>query len=275
MSNSAPDKVLDARTLQWLRGRLQLACDASETIEILRRQGWSENAIIGGFEAVRPRGNALTNGAMQSPPLIQRAPPELHRIETTQFDAYTLDDFLSAKECTQLIALIDHHLKPSALEGAGAYREFRNSSTAYLGDLRSPAAVALDTKICKTLGIRAEYSEGIQAQRYDVGQQFKPHFDAFEPGSDAYKRLASMRGNRTWTFMVYLNEGMEGGATRFTEIDHAVAPKAGMALLWNNLRADGSPNLATRHCGEPVTAGHKIIITKWFRVLGDGPVFYE
>ncbi|MCM3879872.1 MAG: hypothetical protein ND807_07175, partial [Vicinamibacterales bacterium] len=73
MSNSAPNKALDAHALQWLRGRLQLACDVSETIAILRRQGWSENAIIGGFEAVRPRGNALANGAMQSPPLIRRA----------------------------------------------------------------------------------------------------------------------------------------------------------------------------------------------------------
>jgi hypothetical protein len=27
------------------------------------------------------------------------------------------------------------------------------------------------------------------------------------------------------------------------------------------------------HCGEPVSRGHKIIITKWFRVHGDGPVF--
>ena len=54
--------------------------------------------------------------------------------------------------------------------------------------------------------------------------------------------------------MVYLNEGMEGGATRFTEIDYAVQPKTGMALFWNNLNADGSPNPATMHCGEPVTA---------------------
>ena len=30
----------------------------------------------------------------------------------------------------------------------------------------------------------------------------------------------------------------------------------------------------TMHCGEPVTRGHKIIITKWFRVHGDGPVFH-
>jgi prolyl 4-hydroxylase len=84
-----------------------------------------------------------------------------------------------------------------------------------------------------------------------------------------------VRGNRTWTFMVYLNEGMSGGATRFTEIGATFQPKVGLALLWNNLNPDGTPNPATKHCGEPVTSGHKVIVTKWFRVHGDGPVFHE
>lgn len=47
-----------------------------------------------------------------------------------------------------------------------------------------------------------------------------------------------------------------------------------MALLWNNLHPDGTANPATRHCGEPVIRGTKNIITKWFRLRGDGPVFY-
>jgi prolyl 4-hydroxylase len=48
-----------------------------------------------------------------------------------------------------------------------------------------------------------------------------------------------------------------------------------MALIWNNLNPDGTPNFATRHCGEAVTRGQKVIITKWFRVLGEGPVFLD
>jgi prolyl 4-hydroxylase len=119
------------------------------------------------------------------------------------------------------------------------------------------------------------YSEGIQAQRYDVGQQFKPHWDYFEPGTKEYLRFAGTRGNRTWTFMVYLNEGMEGGGTRFTELGHTFQPKTGLAVLWNNLKSDGTPNTFTKHSGEPVLSGHKIIITKWFRAIGEGPVFHE
>jgi len=265
---------LDERALEWLRKRLDLGCDMAEPVETLRKGGYSDEAILAGIEAIRPRGNALADGA-PSPPLIRRKPSTLHKIDNPHFELYTLENFLSAKECARLIALISHHLRPSTLSYGFSDKSFRTSQTADLCHLRSPAALEIDAKICKTLGVRAEYSEGIQAQRYDVGQEFKPHWDYFEPDTDIYRRLAGLRGNRTWTFMVYLNDGMEGGATRFTTINHAVAPKAGLALLWNNLNADGSPNKHTMHCGEPVTQGHKIIITKWFRVHGDGPVFHE
>jgi prolyl 4-hydroxylase len=38
-----------------------------------------------------------------------------------------------------------------------------------------------------------------------------------------------------------------------------------MAVIWNNLYPDGTPNPDTLHQGMPVKAGHKAIITKWFR----------
>jgi len=269
-------RTLDAQALAWLRERLLLGADMTRTVARLRELGFSDDGIIAGFEAVRPRGNALADGAMQSLPLIRRAPPSLRRLENPHVDLFTLDDFLNARECARLTALVAHHLKPSSIAAVDdRERQLRSSTTAYLGHLRSPVATAIDAKICRTLGIRAAYSEGIQAQRYDVGQEFKPHWDAFEPGSDALRRFGGVRGNRTWTFMVYLNEDMEGGATRFTELDIVVRPKTGMALLWNNLNTDGTPNLATKHCGEVLTRGHKVIITKWFRVHGDGPVFDE
>ena len=268
------DVPVSAHNLKWLREQMLMACDMSQSVETLRKQGYSDPAILDAFEAVRPRGNALAEGS-RPPPLIRRMPKNLHRVDNANLELYTLDDFLSQKECARLVALIDHHLHPSTLSYPSDDKAFRTSQSSYLCHLKSPVAVHIDEKICKTLGIRVEYSEGIQAQRYDVGQQFKPHWDYFTPDTDAYRRLAGVRGNRTWTFMVYLNEVLEGGATRFTKIDHAVTPKVGMAVLWNNLNADGSTNEFTMHCGEPVVRGHKIIITKWFRIHGNGPVFHE
>jgi prolyl 4-hydroxylase len=259
--------------LAWLRDAVRIGSDVAEVMTTMRKQGFSDEVILAAFEVVGPTGDALEQGVM-TPPLMQRAPAKLRRIDTDKLDLYTLEDALSANDCARLIGLIDHHLRPSNLAYPSDDKAFRTSQTADLCYLKSPVAIGIDTKICKTLGIRPEYSEGIQAQRYDVGQQFKAHWDYYEPGTHVYQRFAAVRGNRTWTFMIYLNEDMDGGATRFTEIDFAVQPKTGMAVIWNNLNADGTVNPATKHCGEPVTRGCKIIITKWFRELGDGPLFY-
>lgn len=271
-----PEAQVGPQLLDWLRTQMAIACDLSESVEHLRKLGFSDRAILVAFETVRPRGDAIAAGG-NLPPLVRRAPPALRKFSSRghAVDIYTLDDFMSPNECAKLKALIGHHLRPSTLSHDPKDDSFRTSQTADLCNLKSPVSIAIDAKICRTLGIRAEYSEGIQAQRYDVGQQFKPHWDFFIPDSDVYRRVCGVRGNRTWTFMVYLNDVEAGGATRFTRLDHAVQPKAGMALFWNNLNLDGSINEATMHCGEPVVRGHKVIITKWFRVHGHGPLFHE
>jgi len=267
--------MLDARWHDWLRDNMKLGCDLLELMNTLRQAGFSDDAIAAGLDAVRPTGDAFSEGVMETPPLIRRNPPNLKRFDHPEVELYTLENFLSRKESEKLVALIGHHLRPSTVSYDNGDRYFRTSQTSHLSHLKSPAALGIDDKICKTLGIRVGYSEGIQAQRYDVGQQFKPHWDYFEPGTKEYLRFAGTRGNRTWTFMVYLNEGMEGGGTRFTELGHTFMPKTGLAVLWNNLKPDGTPNTFTKHSGEPVLSGHKIIITKWFRAIGEGPVFHD
>ena len=267
-------RPLDDRLLDFLRGKIRQAFDLHQAIAMARQAGYSDAAITDAIDRVRPVGTSFVDGKIPAPPLVRRAPANLRNLGAPRLDLHALDGFLTPTECADLIALIGGHLEPSMLSH-GDDPHFRVSHSALLCFLDSPLADAIDAKICRTLGISAEYSEGIQAQRYDVGGQFKPHFDFFGAGSDEHRSACSVRGNRTWTFMVYLNEDFDGGATRFTEIDCVVRPKTGMALFWNNLKADGLPNENTLHAGEPVTSGHKIIITKWFRVHGDGPVFHE
>ncbi len=271
---SQPPKRIDERTIASLRRWMQLGGDMSVPVLDLLKNGYGESDVLAALESIRPRGDALAQGEMNFPPLVKRAPAQLRRLDAP-FPLYTLDEFLPPEKCAEVIEFSRPHMKPSTLTRSNYDAEFRTSTTANLYEIDDPRARAVDDLVCRTLGIRESYSEGIQAQRYEVGQQFKPHLDCFQPGSHTYQRYAGMRGNRTWTFMVYLNDGMEGGGTRFTAVDVVVRPRAGMALFWNNLLADGSPNKDTVHCGEPVTRGYKVIITKWFRVHGDGAVFHE
>lgn len=268
------ERALDAEWQGWLKENLQRGCSRPELVQILRSHGFSLSSIRQHMGEEFPL-DTPPQDVRRPPSLVRNPPPRLHKVETEELDLYTLDDFLSVRECDRLVALINHHLRPSTVTIPCTDKQFRTSQTCDLGLLRSPVAVDCDQKISRTLGIRLPYSEGIQAQRYDVGQQFKAHTDYFQPGTGEYSKYADERGNRTWTFMVYLNEGMEGGGTKFFAIDRTFVPKKGQAVIWNNLNPDGTPNAGTLHSGEPVLSGHKIIITKWFRELGAGPMFYD
>ena len=122
----------------------------------------------------------------------------------------------------------------------------------------------LNRRICAALNANPGYAEPSQGQYYEVGQEFKAHTDYFE--TYELERFSSATwGQRSWTFMVYLNEPQAGGETRFVDAGLLFRPKLGQALIWNNLLPDGQPNPHTLHQGVPVTSGAKAIITKWFR----------
>ena len=72
-------------------------------------------------------------------------------------------------------------------------------------------------------------------------------------------------GQRTYTFMCYLNDVEEGGETNFIALNKKFKPKQGMAVIWNNLYKNGIPNPKTLHEALPPVSGDKYVITKWFR----------
>jgi prolyl 4-hydroxylase len=271
------ERAFDSATRQWLKDNLARGCNRRELLDILLAQGHSLETIRTQMGPAFPLDTERSTAPLEPPPLIRRAPPNLKRFDSDQIELYSLEGFMSEKDCDRLVALCNHHLIPSKVAESShvVNKDFRSSKTCELSLLRSPVATSINDKICRTLGISMEYSEGVQAQRYDVGEQFRAHHDFFAPGSASYAHNGGDAGNRTWTFMVYLNEGMEGGGTKFHELNHVFQPKKGMAVLWNNLHADRTPNKATLHSGEPVIAGHKIIITKWFREHGPGPMFLK
>lgn len=176
-----------------------------------------------------------------------------------------IDNFIDQAQCDELIQLAKTRLRPSEIVAKTGYEGFRTSTTCDLPHLNHPAADAIDKQIITCLGLDAGHDETIQAQHYALGQQFKAHTDYFQPGSDEYKTYCQGWGQRTWTFMVYLNEGCQGGETEFVHLGLSFTPKTGTALVWNNLTPEGEVNPNTLHQSHPVTAGEKVVITKWFR----------
>ena len=165
-----------------------------------------------------------------------------------------------------MIDKIDRDARPSTLLASTDDTEFRTSSSTDF-DRFEPAIEKIEDKITAFMGISKECGETIQGQRYEVGQQFKPHKDWFHENQKYWQNEKSQGGQRIWTAMVFLNDTQVGGATRFKRLGKMFHAEKGKLLCWNNLTADGLPNEWALHQGMKVRKGVKYIITKWFREM--------
>ena len=190
--------------------------------------------------------------------------PGVQKVPSPRLDLFIRKNFLAPDECAALVALIDARRRPSTLADDSGDGLFRTSETCDL-DSREAAVAAVEAKIAAFTGLDPRHGEPVQGQRYAEGQEFKAHTDYFEPEGGDFARYCAVSGQRTWTVMIYLNEPAAGGATRFKTIAKTVQPETGKLLAWNNLRADGRPNVNTLHHGMKVRRGTKYIITKWYR----------
>jgi prolyl 4-hydroxylase len=101
-----------------------------------------------------------------------------------------------------------------------------------------------------------------QLAKYEVGQQYKPHFDYFNfPG------YPQQNPDRIATVILYLNDDFADGGTAFPELELIVKPKAGYFLYFRY--PPGESAKLTLHAGLPVSAGEKRIATLWIRAKAD------
>ena len=188
----------------------------------------------------------------------------VQRVPTAKAEIFQARRFLAPDLCAALIAMIETDRRPSTLADDNGDPTFRTSETCDLS-AENPHVQALEARFAELAGLDPAYGEPIQGQRYAVGQEFKPHTDYFAPDGADYARFCSLSGQRTWTFMIYLNDVAAGGATRFRQLDKLFQPEAGKLLFWNNRLPTGAVNPATLHHGMKVRRGVKYVITKWYR----------
>lgn len=190
--------------------------------------------------------------------------PGVYKVESDKAELFAVGDFLTKGECERLCMMIDLIAKPSALHEESYESGFR---TSYSGDLdpHNSFVKAISRRIDDLLGVDPIIGEAVQGQRYLPGQQFKPHHDWFHTSERYWPMERKRGGQRSWTAMAYLNNVIEGGSTHFVNLNVDIEPKAGVLLVWNNARPDGSPNPDTLHAGTPVIKGTKYVITKWYR----------
>jgi prolyl 4-hydroxylase len=153
-------------------------------------------------------------------------------MKTTNYGAgvFTIDDYLTSAECAHYIergekigfeeSVVQFH------DGPRVWKEHRNNNRVIFDD--ASLAALLFEKACQSLPQTLDdwrltgFNERLRYYRYGPGEYFKWHKDG------TYARAENEES--FLTFMIYLNDGYEGGDTEFKF--EKIKPRAGMALVF-------------------------------------------
>lgn len=120
-------------------------------------------------------------------------------------------------------------------------------------------------RIAETVGVPVLHLERCSIFRYEPGQRFTQHADYLDPTRPRFAQEIATLGQRTLTFLVYLNEGFEGGETTFLAVGRKFKGAAGDAVFFHNVNESGAPDPFTLHEGSPPTSGRKWLLSQFIR----------
>ena len=169
-------------------------------------------------------------------------------------------NLLQKSLCDDIIKLASQRLEIAQTVGE-QIDGYRTAEYCWLGDISSPALEWIQEFVSNVIGYPIENQEDIHIVKYKVGGEYKIHHDFFE---ETDKENLSRGGNRTHSFLIYLNDDFEGGETEFPRLDLKIKPKTGSGLCWVN-KTDGINFEESEHAGLPVTKGEKWILIIWNR----------
>jgi hypothetical protein len=123
----------------------------------------------------------------------------------------------------------------------------------------------VQARMSVSCGQPMSHMEAATVLHYAVGETIGNHYDFVDPAEPGYAEEIARRGHRVVTFLVYLNEGYEGGETVFPKLGVSHPGQRGEGLLFVNTLADGQPDLRTLHNGQPPTRGEKWLFSQFIR----------
>ncbi|CAI9777508.1 unnamed protein product [Fraxinus pennsylvanica] len=191
-------------------------------------------------------------------------------------------NFASAKECKSVIEIAKTRLEPSSLalregETAENTKGIRTSSGMFISASEDKTGILyqIEEKIAKATMIHRTHGEAFNVLRYEIGQRYHSHYDAFNPAE-----YGPQKSQRIASFLLYLSDVEEGGETMFplenglnmdATYDYRkcmgmkVKPRQGDGLLFYSLFPNGTIDPTSLHGSCPVIKGEKWVATKWIR----------
>jgi len=203
-----------------------------------------------------------------APEQLLRAPPGRKLSDAPRVVAYA--GFATPAECRWIIERAKVRLQPAQVfseEGIGQSYNLARDNSAVSFKLSDVDVVMelLRARIAVATRLPVPLFEPSQILHYSVGEQFRPHHDFLDPGIPGYEDHLRTFGQRIATFLVYLNDGYEGGETVFPKICLSYRGNTGDALFFTNVDRTGRGDPLSLHSGIPPTSGEKWVFSQWIR----------
>ena len=97
---------------------------------------------------------------------------------------------------------------------------------------------------------------------YALGEQIKPHYDRCGNDVEGYAEGGYL-GDRIVTFLLYLNDGFEGGELDFPKSNVRFKGVKGDAIYFAHVDGAGKPDPLSLHAGLTITRGEKWVLSQW------------
>lgn len=260
----------------WVKENVERGCDADSMIASMANSGSfarpiAAAAVHEAFTArfgaarhvVRPfidaKQNSIKAGDRDVEIVSSLADPRI----------VVLKNVLSPEECAELAAQVSGRMtRSSVIANANGGTETHSHRTSRGGMFqRGETALVerIEARIASLVNWPVDHGEGLQVLSYGPGDEYRPHFDWFDPSLPGPRKHMEHGGQRVGTFIMYLSDVESGGSTSFPHVGFEVFPVMGSAVFFANVTPVGEPDPKTLHAGTPVISGSKLIATKWLR----------
>ena len=173
---------------------------------------------------------------------------------------YVVNNFLSDDECEAFVEMGKGKMERAKVisDDESEFHASRTNDFCWLEHSASDVIHEVSKRFSILVKMPINNAEQFQLVYYGPGNEYKPHFDAFDKTTKEGQNNWFPGGQRMVTALAYLNDVEEGGATDFPKINVSVKPNKGDVVVFHNcIEGTTEINPQALHGGSPVVAGEK------------------
>ena len=176
--------------------------------------------------------------------------------------------FATPETANHLITIARDKLDRAVVSGddGGVVSAGRSGSNCWIPHGHDAIVNNLVTRIAGLVAIPLAQAESLQVIHYGPGEEYAPHYDAWDVTSPRGQRCMRRGGQRRVTCLLYLNTVSRGGQTGFPKLSVELEAVAGDLVVFLNTQKDSNQRHPdSLHGGMPVIEGEKWACNLWFR----------